>query len=280
MKFIYSKWESFCKMLSQNGIHSITAAQVLEDSLAGVYCEKSFFNIKHDVESHPQKALLLARIESKYGHKSSYYVQAYLMVESNIPLFKEIQSLGHEVSYHHDVMDCGKGDINEALSIFEQNRQLFAKYGFNIRTVCQHGNPMSSYENRDFFRDMTIQSLYPNLSDIMVDFTQKIHREYVYISDVGMTFKIVNDPVNSDKKQSDEKYILIGDLEHVYEEIMSHPNQSYIVSSHPHRYYKSAFVAGVRKCIFNVIRYTAKVLFKIPGLKNVLFRFNAISKHL
>ena len=280
MKFVYSKWESFCKVLNQNGIHSITAAQVLEDSLAGVYCEESFFNIKHDVEASPRKALELAQVEAKYGHKSSYYVQSYLMTDVNMPIFKQIQSLGHELTYHHDVMDCGKGDLHEAMRYFEDNLSLFQRNGFDIITVCQHGNPMTNYQNRDFFRSEMIQERYPQMADIMVDFMKKTQREYVYISDVGMCFKIVNDPINNDKQPSEEQYTILGDLDCVVNVIMAHPNQSYIVSSHPHRYYKSAFVAGVRKCIFNVIRYTAKVLFKIPGLKNVLFRFNAISKHL
>ena len=212
MKFLYSEWESFCKSLFINGIKSVTAASILRNAQDGVHASERFINIKHDVESSPSKALALARIEHKYGHCATYYVQAYLMTESNQPIFSEIQKMGHEVTYHHDVMDGGKGDLQRAIEIYKANLLNFRKLGFEVNTVCQHGNPASDFENRDFFRSGIVQSLFPEQADIMVDFMKKIDRVYTYISDVGMSFKIVKDPVNSDKIKESERKLLISNL--------------------------------------------------------------------
>lgn len=280
MLFTYSEWEKFCRKLSENNIQSITAASILDLALQGTPISSRYVNIKHDVESVPSKALDLARIEAKYGHCATYYVQAYLLTDSNKDILKEIQSLGHEVTYHHDVMDCAKGDIQIAMTIYKENVAKFEQFGFPVVTVCQHGNPSSKYENRDFFRSDLIQEHFPSQSDIMVDFMIKAKSQYTYISDVGMEFKIVTDPVNSDKLKDDEKYIVLGDAMHVIEHIITHPDNSYIVSAHPHRYNKNRLSAALRKMLFQMLKGVAKVLFKLPGLKNFVFRFKTITKHL
>ncbi len=282
MIFTYSVWEGFCKSLAEKGLFSVTAKSLLKAALSGNNTLQSnrWVNLKHDVESSPEKALQLARIEAKYGHHATYYVQSYLMTEDNQSLFLEIQELGHEVTYHHDVMDGSKGDLEGALFIFANNLEKFNRLGFEVETVCQHGNPMSTFENRDFFRSEIICVRYPQMADIMVNFGDMIHQNYVYISDVGMSFKIVNDPVNSDKKSEDEKYMLLGTLDDVLNEIKANTETNYMISSHPHRYHSSFLKAWVKTTIFSIIRGIAKLLFKIPGLKKLLFRFNFISKKL
>ena len=280
MIFTYSIWEQFCKSLSEKGIRSVTAKSLLSESLGGTIHDTRWVNLKHDVESTPSKALMLAQIEAKYGHQATYYVQSYLMTKENRQLFDEIQKLGHEVTYHHDVMDGGKGDLDKAITIFNENLEKFKHLGFEVETVCQHGNPMSTYENRDFFRSEKVRGIYPKMADIMVNFGEMIGLQYVYVSDVGMSFKIVKDPVNSDKIKEDEKYIVLGTLDKVVEEIVAHPQGNYMISSHPHRYYQSYLKAWLKTTVFTVVRSCAKILFKIPGFKKFVFKFNFISKKL
>lgn len=280
MIFTYSVWEKFCKTLAENNIHSVTAKSLLRNAMNGVLSQNRWLNLKHDVESTPEKALRLAQIEAKYGHKATYYVQSYLMTEENQQTFLSIQDLGHEVTYHHDVMDGSKGDLDGAICIFNENLDKFKRLGFEVETVCQHGNPMSTFENRDFFRSEKVRTLYPKMADIMVNFGDLIGQEYVYVSDVGMSFKIVVDPINSDKIKEGDKYVVLGTLDKVVVEIVSHPEKNYMISSHPHRYYQSYMKAWMKTAVFTIVRGCAKILFKIPGLKKFLFRFNFISKKL
>lgn len=279
MIFTYSKWDKFCNTLAKQNIHSITAKDLLSKALAGELGDTRWINLKHDVESSPEKALKLAQIEASYGHHATYYVQSYLMTEQKQSLFLKIQELGHEVTYHHDVIDGGKGDLDVAKDLFVDNLDKFKQLGFDVQTVCQHGNPMTDFDNRDFFRNADIQARFPQMADIMVNFKELLGQDYVYVSDVGMSFKIVNNPYNLGDFNKDP-YTVLSDLDKVMDEIKEHQGINYIISSHPHRYYKSFIIAWSKKAVFTIIRGIANVLFKIPGLKRLLFRFNFISKKL
>ena len=280
MNFTYNEWENFCKELKRNDIISVTAASLLESARNAELLPRRFVVIKHDVESFPQKALDIARIESRYGHRSSYYVQPSLMVEANVGLFNEIQRLGHEVSYHHSVIDSAQGDIALAIVLYQKDVELFEKYGFDVKTVCQHGNPASKYDNRDFFKSCEAKEKFPDQIDIMVDFSDKIGCAYTYISDVGMLFKIVKDPVHHMNLSADDEYTIIGDIDHVLNTIFENPSASYVVSVHPHRYSRSAVGAIARKMLFNLLKSIARVVFLIPGIRKLVFRNNRLIRYI
>lgn len=276
--FIYNQWESFCKELDNAGINSITAASLLDKS-----CDESFLVLKHDVETDPSKALKLAKIENRYNHKGSYYIQGYLLKnKKNIPIFKEIQKLRHEVSYHHDVMDSNKGDLNGAKKEFEDYIKLFKDNEFVIKTVCQHGNPVverSGYNsNRDFFRDLGIRNYFEDITEIMVSFKDKTKTDYKYISDAGYGWKVIYDPENNDIIDSSSKDIALNDLEGVLKYIQS--NENIIISTHPHRWNGSLFKAKAKNLLFVIIKRIAKMLFKIPLFKKVMSRYYYLAKKI
>ena len=207
MMFVYKAWSSFCAELQRRGVHSISAREIADGGNTVPYIV-----LKHDVETNVAKALELAKIEHCCGHRGSYYVQAYLLEDAkNVAMLKEIQALGHEVSYHYDVMDSCKGDISRAMYEFEKNLRRFEECGFDVRTLCQHGNPVVErvgyHSNRDFFRSLKVQEKYPMLSDIMVDFKEKAKTEYLYFSDAGRAFNLIHDPINNDVVKSDDKNI-------------------------------------------------------------------------
>ena len=170
MIFVLKKWDRFCRKLSEKGMQSIPACEVTQ--AAGRYLV-----LKHDVETNVYRAFQMAQIEKGYGHRGSYYVQAYLLNdERNVHLLKQMQKMGHEISYHHDVMDCCRGDLGAALCEFEKNRCKFVENGFAVQTVCQHGNPIIErvgyHSNRDFFRDAGVCRHYMDISDITVNFKE------------------------------------------------------------------------------------------------------------
>lgn len=97
MIFVYKVWEKFCSQLDKEGLHSIPACAVT----AG---KPSYLVLKHDVETNVPRAYKMASIEYTYGHCGSYYVQAYLLDDpKNVELLKDMQKMGHEISYHYDV---------------------------------------------------------------------------------------------------------------------------------------------------------------------------------
>lgn len=276
MIFVYKKWDSFCNSLIQKGIQSISAKEVNAQ-------KENYIVLKHDVETDVNKAYLMAKIEHKYGHKGSYYVQAYLLEkEENIKMLKEMAEMGHEVSYHYDVLDSNKGDVEKALIEFDKNKNTFEENGFQLNTLCQHGNPVVERvgytSNRDFFRNPLVQEKYPDLSDIMVNFKQKHQTDYVYFSDAGRKFKMIYDPINNDIANSDDKNITYPDLNALLKVIEK--DKAYIISTHPHRWCNSALIYILKATAFKTIKFVAKILMKIPLFKKIMSRFYYLAKKI
>lgn len=277
MVFEYKKWDEFCGKLRDAGLISIPACEVSETS-------NRYIILKHDVETDVPRAFELAKIEQKYGHRGSFYVQAYLLEnQHNIDLLKQMQRIGHEISYHYDVMDSNKGILENAIIEFEKNRQVFESNGFQIITVCQHGNPVVERigytSNRDFFRSMKVQEIYPGIADIMVNYKDKYHTDYMYYSDAGRKFSTIYDPINNDRISSDDKNIKYENLDEVLNAIID-GNVNTILSTHPHRWTKSAAEYTVKNGFFKVVKGVAKLLLHIPGMKRFMGRYYYLAKKI
>lgn len=191
-----------------------------------------------------------------------------------------MQKMGHEISYHYDVMDSCKGDLDAAMAEFEKNRSLFAKNGFPCATVCQHGNPVVERvgytSNRDFFRSDRVQALYPNMADIMVNYPEKYETKYLYFSDAGRLFKRIYDPINNDVVNSDEKNTPYRDLNELFVGLDKETGN--IISTHPHRWTGSAVKYVVKSAVFKTVKAVAKLLMRIPFMKKLMGRFYYLAK--
>lgn len=274
MIFTYKKWKIFCEKLQKAGIQSIPAREVAPN------CGK-YLVLKHDVETNVRSAFRMAQIEHDYGHRGSYYVQAYLLDdEKNIQLLQKMQDMGHEISYHYDVMDSCKGNLEKATEEFEANRKCFEENGFLVTTVCQHGNPVVERvgytSNRDFFRSEKVQALYPNVADIMVNYPQKYQTEYLYFSDAGRIFKQIFDPINNDVTPSDDQNTPYENLDALLSGLSGEVGN--IISTHPHRWTASAVKYVIKNAVFKTAKFLAKLLLKIPFMKKLMSRFYYLAK--
>lgn len=276
MIFVYSKWDDFCKKLAERGLVSIPTRDIKASTT-------NYIVLKHDVETNVAKAYQLSVIEHEYGHRGSYYVQAYLMHdEKNILLLREMQDMGHEISYHYDVMDSCKGDLDKAIQEFADNMQFFEKNGFVISTVCQHGNPVVERvgytSNRDFFRSDLVRSLYPKIRDVMVNLKNDVPTDFVYFSDAGRVFKMIFDPLNNDIVNSDDKNIAYKNLDELIEALDF--SKGIIISTHPHRWCSSAIGYMIKTYMFKIVRATAKIVVRVPLAKRIMSRYYYLAKKI
>lgn len=276
MIFTYNRWDEFCKNLAEKGLKSIPTKELTS-------AVSQYVVLKHDVETDVAKAYKLATIEHKYGHRGSYYVQAYLFhSEENVRLLQEMQQMEHEISYHYDVMDSCKGDLDKAIKEFEDNKKIFEKNGFVIRTVCQHGNPVVERvgytSNRDFFRSERVRALYPNITDVMVNLKCDVPTDFVYYSDAGRVFKMIYDPLTNDIVNSDDKNIAYQNLNELLEALDF--SNGIIISTHPHRWCASSTGYLLKTYLFKAIRAAAKMVMHVPGVKKIMSRYYYLAKKI
>jgi len=270
--FTFSKWDKICKTISSLN-KSITL-----DSLRIYNDTNDWIAIKHDVETNVKKALTIAKIEAKHNLKSTFYFQGNL-VSANHKIIQEISSLGHEIAYHHDVMDANGGNIKKAIQDFQENIANFNKYGFYIKTVCPHGNPVMTRNgwnsNKDFFRDPTVVKLFPNIIDIVVQLPNS-YNNITYISDAGYNWKEIINIQGVNLKNTGD--LIIKDSKKLFELIKS--NKQLIISTHPHRWESSKFKVIFNILLFKVFRNVGRALFQFPFLKKIITKYYYLAKKI
>ena len=74
----------------------------------------TFCVIRHDVEYSPERALMLAEVESKIGIASTYCFQLRnncynVLSTQNLEIIRKIKSLGHNIGDHIHMGDCTSG---------------------------------------------------------------------------------------------------------------------------------------------------------------------------
>ena len=227
--FTHRKWEDICKEISSSK-QTITINQILNQPDG-----QSWIAIKHDIETNVKKALQIAKIEANYNIKATYYIQEDL-VDDNYLLLQEISSLGHEVTYHYDVLDANGGDFEKSIEAFNENIEKFKKYDLEVQTVCPHGNPVMLRNgwssNKDFFREQKVQNLFPHIMDMVVQLPHKVNYKYTYISDAGYGWKkIVNIENNDINNYGDVDIKNYKELKNII-----FTSKNLILSTHPHRW--------------------------------------------
>lgn len=149
--FSLDKYRELCKTLIENDYEIIT----FRDYLSKEHRSK-FIILRHDVDSKPERALRMAKIENKLDIKTSYYFRTKRSV-FNLNIIKSIHGMGHEIGYHYEVLSTTRGNYLKAIKLFEKELSDFRKF-IEIETICMHGSPLSRYDNRDLWKSYDFRS--------------------------------------------------------------------------------------------------------------------------
>ena len=269
--FLYSHWDRICKELSLNH-NCILAKQIMDQNQ-----DSNWTVVKHDVETNVSKALRLAKIEAKYNIYATYYVQSCLLKDNESQL-KEIAALGHEVTYHYDVLDSNDGDYETAIDEFNSTINKFKEFGFIVSTVCPHGNPIINRKgwssNKDFFRNKEVSKRFPDILDIVVHLPSKLEKRYIYISDAEYSWKFISNIEDNDLANKGDQEIL--DIFNV----LSNNKDCLIISTHPHRWQSLRIFSIINIIVFKIIRIVARLVSKIPFLKGIMSKYYYLAKNI
>ncbi len=274
MEFTYKQLHRICAKAVELK-KTIRANEILDNNTE----DADWIVFKHDVETNVERALKMAQIESEYGIEATYYVQGYLL-KDNVSLLKKIADLGHEVTYHYDVLDANNGDYGKARVEFIDFVNAFEDNGFKIDTICPHGNPLMNRKgwnsNKDFFRKEEISKEFNDILDVVVHLPDTLKSDYTYISDAGFQFKIIGNIEDNDISNSGD--INIKSLKEFSEICLK--NKKIIFSAHPHRWKTSGVAAKANKFKFKFVRKVAVTASKNKQIKAFLSKFYYLAKKI
>lgn len=224
--FTFEMYEQLLEAGLDAGYEHITVREYLaSDSLP-----ERFIIHRHDVDRKPENSLAMAQLEAAYNIQSTYYFRT-IKKTFKPEMIQEIESLGHEIGYHYEDMDRADGYVEKAHELFSSELERFREYA-TVDTVCMHGNPLTSHDNRDMWSGFRDFDQYDLLGEAYLSMD---YVDVTYFSDTGRTWedgdlKIKDHTIGEDDKsvQADTS----RDLCHLVSEgsiprfcILSHPNR-------------------------------------------------------
>jgi hypothetical protein len=242
---------------------------------------KQFIIIKHDVEDKPEKALKISKIEHDFGITATYYVHSFFLRNpENVAIFREIVKLGHEIGYHYDVLDNNNGDKNKAVQEFKNTLSCFADNGFDVKTVCPHGNPLKKRtgysSNKDFFLDPAIRKSFSDIVDIYVTFPDMLDRDYLYITDAQYSYFYRD--AKTTKTDATEKLIPLNSRQEIIKMIKD--KYSMIISIHSHRFFCFGYIVLIRISLYKIAKFIVKIFCNLRWGKYIVNKFYYLAKKI
>jgi hypothetical protein len=255
MDFTLKKYSRLCEAIASSGYRSATVGAVIR-SLDTINLDDQIVILRHDVDRFPRQAIALAQAERHFGLVASYYFRIPASFDRGT--ISSIADMGHEVGLHYECMDKANGDVARAAEIFAANLQTMRGLS-DVKTVSMHGNPLTKFDNRDFwdhhdFADFDLNGeVY-----LSMDF-----RKMMYYSDTGRTWEDgkynIKDVIPAQMETIQNKPVL-RTTDDLIELVKSQTRNIYILT-HPERWPKTiaGWMAGsVKDAVLN----QAKVLFK------------------
>ena len=191
--------------------------------------EGRFVVLRHDVDRRPQNALRMAILENEAGISSTYYFR--VKKEVFIPeIIKKISDLGHEIGYHFEDLTSRHGDVDEAVSSFRNNIEMFRKI-VPVHTVSMHGRPLSKFDNRELLKSIDLAELGILCEPYSI--VEKL--KMAYLTDVGRKWN--NSALNLRDKVRGQKELNLRttfDIIEVLESGMA--DKKLMINIHPERW--------------------------------------------
>jgi len=122
--------------------------------------------LRHDVDRHSQRALVMAVMEHERKIKASYHIRvtAGRGIHAEISVLEKIIEMGHEIAYHYEDLSRAlnktghsrfsqisqedfRSGIEMAKESFRHNLDLLRQY-YPVRVISMHGDPLSPHDNR------------------------------------------------------------------------------------------------------------------------------------
>jgi len=201
--------------------------------------------LRHDVDRKPRNALMMAKLESLIGVRSTYYFRYPYTFHPDI--IRNIARLGHEIGYHYETLAKTGGDQEKAIRLFEQELMEFRTIE-DVRTICMHGSPLSKYDNRDLWEDEDL-SRFGIIGEAYLSV-----KDVSYFSDTGRSWNSKNN-IRDFLSVNGKDSININTTDELISLTKQRGLKGFYILTHPERWASSKFDWGhsyLKDCIFNI----------------------------
>ena len=225
--FTFATYET----LLQTGLDAGYTHLTVREYLSRETLPERFIIHRHDVDRKPGNALEMARLEAEYDIPSTYYVRT-IDKTFRPELIREIHSLGHEIGYHYEDMDRAGGAVERAHESFERELERLREL-VPVETVCMHGNPLTSYDNRNMWTDDRCVAEYDLLGEayLSMDF-----EDVTYFSDTGRTWRDGALKIKDHTMGEGSKHVTAGSTHDLVSLLADNELERACLLSHPNRW--------------------------------------------
>jgi hypothetical protein len=135
MDFTYDSYRELLDVFLQADYRVATVRQAATELI-----DPPLLILRHDVEWSAERAVALAAIERGLDVRSTLYFRVDTRA-NDIRAMMRLQDDGFDIGYHYNCLDRTKGDVSQAIQLFEQDMAYLRHSGIEIVTVAPHGNP-------------------------------------------------------------------------------------------------------------------------------------------
>ena len=230
MNFTLNTYHHLCSTLAKNYYTNLTVNEYLTTPTR----PQKTAVLRHDVDRQPSTALRMARLEQQLGMKGTYYFR-FIQGVFDEGFIREIIQLGHEVGYHYETLSKCRGNMDEAIALFEIELAAFRKV-CPVYTASMHGRPLSPWDNREIWKYATPQQF--NLSG---ECYLSINYETMqYFSDTGRTWHPGKYNIR-DRVQKSETNVLLSSTDELIRYLQNNKDESVCILTHPNRWSQGPF---------------------------------------
>lgn len=243
--FTLKKYTELCEAIVSSSYVPMTIQEYLNQ-----HPDKSII-LRHDVDRKPDRAQKMALIEHEHGIRSTYYFRTVKEVFQP-DIIRNIADLGHEIGYHYEVLDKAKGDVNKAIEIFGQELKDLREIA-SIKTICMHGNPLTSWLNRDLWTNYS----FDNFGIIGEAYLSIDYKNVFYLSDTGRRWNSRFSVKDVVKVNDNDLYKNIRNTDDVINHINEGLHKQICILTHPNRW-NDNFIGWLNELILQSIKNIGK----------------------
>ena len=247
--FTLSKYRDVCQAIVSSGYVALN----MHDYLTQGYANNCII-LRHDVDRKPDRAQKMAHIEHDHGITSTYYFRTVKEVFQP-GIIRDISNLGHEIGFHYEVLDKAKGDENKAILLFKSELEELRKMA-EITTICMHGNPLSSWINRDIWNKYD----FNDFGIIGEAYLSIDYSNVSYFSDTGRAWNSSKHSIKDIVEDNPYKGT-IRSTDELIDLIQSQTQQNICILTHPNRWTDN-FGAWMFELIWQNIKNIGKSMIK------------------